>query len=315
MNPKVSIIIPVYNAERCIERCIKSLLNQTFRNIEIIIIDDGSTDKTALICDHIKQLDSRVSVWHKKNNGVSSARNYGIEKACADYIMFVDADDYVEDVYCEELYKSVQENDADLVICGYRNIYDDKGRYIDILPKNVEPLSENTIRQMFNTSFINMPWAKLYKSAFIRSLFNINRSMGEDFEFNIKYIEGINKIAVVSKVLYNYDTSSNSGLTSNKSQILSAITMDYLLVDNFLKKRNIAYNSIDFLYGRIKSYLKISGRETYRSFIRCVTEINRNIELHNLMKKYNGHTAVDKVIRFLILGKHYGILYLLIKGK
>jgi glycosyltransferase involved in cell wall biosynthesis len=315
MNPKISIIIPAFNAEKCIERCVESLLKQTFKDIEVIIIDDGSTDGTAAICDRFQRFDSRVRVSHKANGGVSAARNHGIEKASSNHIMFVDADDYADALYCEEMYAKYTENSADLVICGYRNIYADNGKSVNVLPENIEPLSENTIQQMFRTSFINMPWAKLYKKEFIQQLFNTQRTMGEDFEFNIKYLEGIRKIDVVNRVLYNYDTSSNSGLTSNKSLILSAIAKDYILVDDFLKKKSVTYTSVDFLYNRLKSYLKISSKGQYRDFAKYAKEINNNTELYNLVKNHNGRTNVDRIVRYLVLEKHYRTLYLLLKRK
>ena len=249
------------------------------------------------------------------NNGVSSARNYGIQKSCGNHIMFVDADDYVDNSYCEELYNRYQENIADLVICGYRNIYDNNGKYFNILPESIESLSDSTIQQMFRTSFINMPWAKLYKRDLVQNLFNTHRTMGEDFEFNIKYLENISRIDVVNKALYIYDTSRNSGLTSNKSLILSAITKDYQLVNDFLKNKKIEYSAFEFLYGRIKSYHRILRRETYRDFVKYAMEINKDIELLSLVKNSNGCTTVDRIIRMLILGKHYGILYLLLKRK
>ena len=155
-----------------------------------------------------------------------------------------------------------------------------------------------------------MPWAKLYKKEFIQQLFNTQRTMGEDFEFNIKYLEGIRKIDVVNRVLYNYDTSSNSGLTSNKSLILSAIAKDYILVDDFLKKKSVTYTSVDFLYNRLKSYLKISSKGQYRDFAKYAKEINNNTELYNLVKNHNGRTNVDRIVRYLVLEKHYRTLYL-----
>ena len=139
--------------------------------------------------------------------------------------------------------------------------------------------------------------------------------MGEDFEFNIKYLEGIGKIDVVNRVLYNYDTSSNSGLTSNKSLILSVIAKDYILVDDFLKKKSVAYTSADFLYNRLKSYLKISSKEQYRNFVKYAKEINNDKELYNLVKNHNGRSNVDRITRYLILEKHYRTLYLLLKRK
>ena len=100
MEPKISIIVPVYNVEQYLERCVESLMNQSYKNIEILLINDGSTDNSGKLCDEIAKRDSRIAVYHKENGGLSDARNYGVDKATADFVGFVDSDDYVdEDMY------------------------------------------------------------------------------------------------------------------------------------------------------------------------------------------------------------------------
>ncbi len=106
-NDLISIIIPAYNIEKYIERCINSILNQTYKNLEIIIIDDGSKDKTSKICDIIAKSEKRIHVYHNKNHGVSYSRNYGIKKATGEYIAFIDGDDTIEKTYIEELYNKI----------------------------------------------------------------------------------------------------------------------------------------------------------------------------------------------------------------
>ena len=117
---EISVIIPIYNVEKYLEKCIDSVLAQTYRNIEIILVDDGSTDKCADICDSYLKKDSRVKVIHKVNGGLSSARNAGLDIAEGDFISFVDSDDFIEKEMLEKLYEALMEADADMAVCNFR---------------------------------------------------------------------------------------------------------------------------------------------------------------------------------------------------
>ena len=125
MNPLVTIIIPVYNVEKYLPKCLDSIINQTYNHLEIIIVDDGSKDSSGLICDEYALKDQRIKVLHKKNGGLSSARNAGLDIAKGDYIMFVDSDDYVESHYCEVPLKHALEKNVRIVSFGYNKIFID----------------------------------------------------------------------------------------------------------------------------------------------------------------------------------------------
>lgn len=118
----ISVIIPIYNVEEYLEKCVNSVLNQTYSDLEIILVDDGSTDNSGKICDELKNKDNRIIVIHQENQGLSAARNAGIAKALGEYIAFVDSDDYImEDMY-ETLYKNLEKTDADISICKYQYV-------------------------------------------------------------------------------------------------------------------------------------------------------------------------------------------------
>lgn len=125
MEPLISVIIPVYNVEQYLRRCVDSVIAQSYSNIEIILIDDGSTDKSGEICDEIGKTDDRIIVYHKENGGVSRARNYGIDRAKGEYIGFVDSDDFIAVDMYEYLYKLISENDSKIAICGAADYYSD----------------------------------------------------------------------------------------------------------------------------------------------------------------------------------------------
>lgn len=124
--PLISIIIPIYNTEKELERCIESCIHQSLKNIEIILVDDGSWDNSGKLCDQYAQKDNRIKVLHKNNGGLSDARNAGLDLADAPYIMFVDSDDWIDLDMCETLYTLAVEKNADIVECSYRNVYPDR---------------------------------------------------------------------------------------------------------------------------------------------------------------------------------------------
>ena len=128
MDKLISIIVPIYKVEIYLRKCIDSIVNQTYKNIEILLIDDGSPDNCGIICDEYAKKDERIKVIHKENGGLSDARNYGIEASTGDYIIFIDSDDYVSESMCENLLICALENNADIVSCNFKEIYIDNNR-------------------------------------------------------------------------------------------------------------------------------------------------------------------------------------------
>ena len=122
----ISVIVPVYNVEKYLERCVKSIAAQTYKDLEILLIDDGSTDKSGEMCDDFQQTDSRIKAFHKQNGGLSDARNYGIEHSAGEFISFVDSDDYIDEKMLETLHRLITENDADLAVCSAMDVFEGK---------------------------------------------------------------------------------------------------------------------------------------------------------------------------------------------
>lgn len=167
----ISVILSIYNAEDCLERCVNSVLRQSFRNIEIILIDDGSTDQSNILCDEYAKNDSRIKVVHKKNGGVSSARNKGLEIASGEYIMFLDSDDTFAPHACEVLLKIITEKKADCVICGTKE--PDGNKWAP--SKNLDYTSfddfKNDFTEWLDTELLSPIWNKIYKRENISKLF------------------------------------------------------------------------------------------------------------------------------------------------
>ena len=197
-SPTISVIIPVYNAEKYLRRCIDSVLAQTYKDFELLLIDDGSKDSSGAICDEYAAQDARVRVFHKENGGVSSARNVGLDHAQGEWITFVDSDDYIE----ENFLKSFEGNlDADLVV-GNMVICEDcklpKNINVGILP-GIYTHIQSALKGNLNSSAFYAPWGKMFRKESIADLrFNIKMRIGEDNHFNLLFLSQCKDLHLLS---------------------------------------------------------------------------------------------------------------------
>lgn len=212
MMKLVSIIIPVYNTANYLHRCFDSILNQSYENIEIILVDDGSTDDSLKICSEYESRDHRIHIYHIENSGVSAARNYGISKASGDYLIFVDSDDWLELDAVETMLFNIQEKNADIGITSFLFEYENETKRIEIsdTPSTTIELFSD-INDIENTNFlISSPCNKIYKTETIKDNcleFRTELKFGEDFTFNTQYLLSVNTVAVKNTPLYHYDCS------------------------------------------------------------------------------------------------------------
>lgn len=239
---KLSVIIPVYNVEKYLKKCIESVIKQTYKNLEIILIDDGSTDQSSIICDKYKKLDNRIRVIHKENGGISSARNMGIRMASADFITFVDSDDWIAvDIY-EYAMDLQKKSNADIVQFAfekvYSEVYDKKTSEIQCEEYNGKELIPCIYQS--NSLVSISPWAKIYrKGLFINNMFTENRIF-EDTLLMPKLFFEAKKVLISNKTgYYYYQQNMNSVTKTYQSwQMLDRI---YAHQDNrkFYKKNNL----------------------------------------------------------------------------
>lgn len=215
-NDLISIIVPCYKVEEYLEQCIKSIVNQSYKNLEIILVDDGSPDNCSLICDEWSNRDSRIKVVHKENGGLSSARNEGLDIAKGKYISFIDSDDFVDETFIESLYINLKQNDADISCCGYYHYFNENLKEIRHF-KNIQLLMNSceAIKIMNTIGYFGVgSWNKLYK----RELFNNIRfpigKLSEDWFILYKLIHESNKIYYDSEPKYYY-RQRNGSLTRN----------------------------------------------------------------------------------------------------
>ena len=223
MDPLVSIIVPVYNVEKYICKCLDSLLNQNYSNFEVILIDDGSTDNSGKICDYYSKKHNNIRVFHLDNKGVSNARNYGIEKAKGDFIQFVDSDDFVNKNYINDMIKLIDSEEIDMIICGINQVNYNQGESVSsniIVSKNEGLYRKNNLKyvieDLIESSYINYCYSKLIRRNLLKENkieFKKNISLGEDTLFILDVLKNSRSIRVVSEAPYNYVIHSNQSLT------------------------------------------------------------------------------------------------------
>lgn len=240
-NPKISIIVPVYKVEKYLERCIESILQQTYRNIEIILVDDGSPDNCPEICDKFAKMDKRIQVIHKPNGGVSSARNAGLEAATGEYIGFADSDDWIEKEMYESLLNTILETGTSVSVCASKKL--ENGRIIDnyigtnqsTLTK--ESLLENSFRVVRKKAHSIKPQGimmKLYKKDLWDDLrFDETMPIGEDFIAWLGILTQIDECGVCDKPLYTINFHNDSSYASKS--LIERSTGDYLTAKKCIK--------------------------------------------------------------------------------
>ena len=289
MKPLVSVIIPVYNGEQHIERCLRSLIGQTYENIEIIVLNDGSCDHTMQILEKYSGLDSRIVVVDKPNSGVSDTRNQGLKLAKGEYIQFVDSDDWIPNDATEQLVTAML-CDCEMVICDYNRVVDK-----NIVVKGHIPEEGPISRTDFALYMMKAPanyyygvlWNKMFRMDIIKTHgldFPIEIDWCEDLRFNLEYLQYVKRVYVMQKPLYYYVLTKGS-LAQSRTDIIENLRVRNLLFENY----KALYESLD-LYEEHK--LRI--RSFYIDFAR---DKNKEIKMIEGIKKedLSRETVVEAV--------------------
>lgn len=299
----ISIIIPVYNAEKFIIECIESILCQTFKDFELLLIDDGSTDSSFCICSNYALKDNRVKCFHKKNEGVSMARNYGIRQAAKEFIVFVDADDTVSPVFLSNLiaYKT-----ADIVITGYSS--KQKNKIIATHTFGKQDLSNlKEFPEIDKILAYGSPWGKLFKSEIIKKHnleFNIQLSNHEDRLFFFQYLKFIKTIAITNTADYIYiNQESGNSLSRDKKIPWEKSILAFNLIKQDLNKLTQIHQ---IKLCDIPITMDILARiyiESYNNFSKSNEksrwEFNKTIR-RDIWKYYTPKTLLGKIQKVLI---------------
>ena len=286
---KISIIVPVYNVEKYLEKCVNSIINQTYRNLEIILIDDGSTDNSGIICDELAKKDSRINVIHKENEGVSVTKNLGIKVSTSDYVAFVDSDDWLTEDYCECLYKNMVETNADVSIVAYNVVREDDSIIANLsIDSNMEQdeivvyEGQEIIKELLKQKTIKNFVCKLYKKDILCD-FPVGVTY-EDIVFSFDVLSKAKKVVYTNRSCYNYLKRSGSITATvsekNLNDFSQAIFNRYKVVKEkypSLEKYNI--------YAFLESTLALSIKSVLSG--RIYKHVNDNVvKFTNIIKEY-----------------------------
>ena len=309
MNSKVSIIIPVYNVEKYVKEAVESAMNQTYKNIEIILVDDGSTDNSGKICDEIEKEDKRIKVIHTKNGGLSAARNVGLETATGDYIMFLDSDDFLELDAVEHMYNAIEEKNADYIIGNYINATED-GEKWEKPVFSYEEFREFrlSIEDSFNSFFImnSSVCNKIFRKTFIEEL-NLKFEEGlpaEDAIFTTYCFIKSQRVFYIPKLVFNYRQRKGGSIsTSCSTEYFEGINKAYRIIyENFRDNERLEYYR--YFYGKSMNYIIYKFIDSY-----LLTNKQRSEILDNMMWFYNltlelevppSQKCIEKVIRSVL---------------
>ncbi|QNG58484.1 glycosyltransferase [Bacillus sp. PAMC26568] len=288
MNNLISIIIPIYNVEKWLPNCIECILDQTFREIEIILVNDGSSDKSGEICDEYAKKDSRIKVIHKDNGGSSSARNLGIKVAIGKYIVFIDADDQISLDYCSKLYNIAENHNCDVVLCGYKT-FPQENIIIPSFKLNTVMNGREFVLSSLNPHTKNdlcFSWRYIFKLQRIKEnniSFNEQIFVGEDVLFNLECLLQSKKVYALKEVLYFYNTDNSQSLmrTPFNPKLESSLVLQYELRKTISQKfglldykhyrKDMAYYYVNNIYGLlIKNLINSTNGYDEYSFMKIV---------------------------------------------
>ena len=290
MDKLISVVVPIYNVENKLERCLDSLKNQTYKNIEILLINDGSPDNSREICLKYTTLDSRFKYFEKKNGGLSSARNYGILKANGEYIYFIDSDDYCENDLLENLISNMS-SDVQISACGYYIEYPKEKIVIEKKCIGIgKKLAKDFFLDLDSNGMFNVVWNKLYNLNIIKYHnlgFEETMVPGEDLLFNCEYLKFIDKGVVNSKFLYHYMRENDETLVNK---------YDDNLIDKvkyFISKKEQLLNTLEINEDILKM---VMGNTTLSYAFSCLTNLFRK-------KNKNKHKLIE-IKKIIIMSRN-----------
>ena len=299
-KPAISVIIPVYNAQDGIKRCVDSLLNQSFKNFEIIILNDGSKDNSLNILKEYELKHSFIRVIDKQNEGVAVTRNKGILLAEGDYTMFMDNDDFVDSDYIETFYQAIHEKKLDLVIGGYKRVNQD----------NQIIFSQDIQQSEWSKYIIMAPWAKIYRTEFLKTnnLEFFDYSIGEDIIFNLAAYKTTDKIGLLDYKGYNW-YYNNQSISNTSQRGFSPKTDILVLFSKILELGNPSELEVYYLKRYYVWYLLFSGRtssnqEFIHQYIRIKEWLKENkliSTISPLSKKVQGERFQTKISLIVFL--------------
>lgn len=322
---KVSIIVPVYNAEKYIDRCIKSIIEQTYKNVEIILINDGSKDSSLSILRDFEKKDSRITLIDQSNKGPSASRNIGIEKSTGDYIAFIDADDNIELNYIEKMVEYAYRLNTDMVVCNYKEVRIEGDISSNIFTFINDGEAYNCDLKCIGEVLCGrggLVWGKLLKSSAIKEnniKFDDNISMCEDLLFSLEFIKNTKRLSRINDYLYIHNKYNDESITAkyNKELFNEQVKVQREL-EQFVDDNNFNNSYIDnLLYERLKGimwfsiYKEIINTDNLKFKLNNINQIIKNEMVVVNIDKFDRNGCVDKAIMKSIKMKNSRLVYIL----
>lgn len=337
MQPRVSVIIPIYNVEKYLKQCLDSVLLQSYNNLEIILVDDGSPDACPSICDEYQKIDSRITVIHKSNAGLGLARNSGLEIAKGEYIVFIDSDDWIERDYVDKLVETAKKNNSDMVLSGFNrrgsNVKASKSfSYVleesnydkeQIIEKVLLPILGAKPEAKDDIEYSMCVWTNLYNRRIIENnkirFVNEREFLSEDLFFNINYILNCQKISIIPDILYNYRMNEKS-LTNifrqDRYELLCNLhTRECELLKQYGVFEKAFYRVYRTFIMKARNTIRIlvsASNLSYRQKISALKKILASELLQNILSEYplRLYRFSLRVPARLMKGKHVHLLYI-----
>ena len=282
MRDLITVVVPVYKVEKYIDRCVTSIINQSYKNLEIILVDDGSPDNCGKICDDYAKKDERIKVIHKENGGLSDARNAGINIAKGKYITFIDSDDYIKYDYVEFLYNLILKNNVKVSICSHTVLYD-TGLRIDKETEEFSVLDAKTTikRILYGDSIDISAWAKMYETTLFDDIKYPKGRLFEDSAITCKILSNCEKIAIGSKSKYFYmirsDSITNENFNVKKMDLITSTKeMGEYILKKYPDLENAVNRRIMYAYLSTLSQLASSKEKHLKEQKEMMEYISRN---------------------------------------
>ncbi len=252
MAPKISIIVPVYNVEKYLSICLDSLINQTLNDIEIICINDGSTDGSLEILNEYAKKDTRIKIITQKNQGLSMARNNGLKEAKGEYISFIDSDDWIDTKMYEIMYQQAKEDNSEIVVCNLKLEKDNKTETYSYWPIKKNGLINREETQSYLFKHPSYAWNKIYKKTFLlnHNLQFLKGILYEDVPFWVQATLNVNRISYCTDYLYHYRLSREDAITKKKSEkqfdVIKVVDITKKLLEEYNVSQQITENFINW---------------------------------------------------------------------
>lgn len=332
----ISVIVPVYNVEKYLKQCVNSLISQTYTNIEILLIDDGSKDSSGTLCDRLAEKDARIKVFHKENEGLGLTRNYGLERMNGQYVTFIDSDDYAEPDMIEKLYNGLIENKVDVCKCGFKRV-DDSKTVLALLTYKDEIFPDSDAAKVYLARILGSAPEKsdsiemcvcgvLFSTPHIREhqiKFPSERVLiSEDLIFDIEYMQYAQGACTISYNGYNYRVNPVSLSKGYRVDRFDATCIFYKYVRNRLEQLGysrdvmLRLSRLHFVYFRMCVKQECANRQlTFKEALRNIRRICSSGLVQTLIREYPVNLLGTSQMVFLLLLKHKMAFMLYILGR